>query len=72
MTDLSGILVKLLQVDETVRELSNGGDVKSEPLQRGLEGVGARLGQIAAELERYIHAETTHRADRSATRELCK
>jgi len=72
MTDLSGILVKLLQVDETVRELSNSGDVKSEPLQRGLEAVGARLSQIAADLERYLHAENSHRADHAATRELCK
>ena len=68
MKDLPEILAELLQAQDTVREAAGG--AKSEPLQKDLENIGARLGQIAADLERYIHAETTHRADLESAREF--
>ena len=70
MSDLSDILVNLLEVDESVRELSSSGEVQSPTVQTNLERVSDHLARIVAELERYIHVDTVHQVDAGLVRDL--
>lgn len=69
MSDLSDILVNLLQVDESVRELSAGGEVQSAVVQTTLERLSDQLARIASDLEQYIHVDTMHGPDARLVRE---
>jgi hypothetical protein len=68
MIDLSAILVRLRQVELSVRELSAGGSANPAGMQARLEDVGGHLAEIVADLQQYVHAEVVHHAEDPLTR----
>jgi hypothetical protein len=62
MTDLAGILIRLQQLDQGLRELAHDVEPKSDGLLRKIEGLQKQSCRTVNDLERYLHAGMSHHA----------